>query len=64
MEEFRKMLDDLALVNLKSDKGWFTWTNDRRADSLVQVRLDRFVTSASWLNKVHFLTTKVVRQGS
>ncbi|MBA0579565.1 hypothetical protein Gorai_021818 [Gossypium raimondii] len=29
MEEFERVLDELALVDIKIDKGWFTWSNNR-----------------------------------
>ncbi|MBA0568742.1 hypothetical protein Golob_006212 [Gossypium lobatum] len=29
MDNFRIIMDDLALVDVKPDKGWFTWTNNR-----------------------------------
>ncbi|KAG8501154.1 hypothetical protein CXB51_003250 [Gossypium anomalum] len=29
MNNFQEVIDELALVDLKSDKGWFMWTNNR-----------------------------------
>lgn len=29
MNEFKGVANELALVDVKSDKGWFTWTNSR-----------------------------------
>ncbi|KAK8260280.1 hypothetical protein V6Z12_D13G111600 [Gossypium hirsutum] len=46
MEEFERVLDELALVDIKIDKGWFTW----------------FIGSTSWVEKMFFLSIEVVRQ--
>ncbi|KAH1046816.1 hypothetical protein J1N35_037600, partial [Gossypium stocksii] len=62
MDEFEKVLDELALVDIKTDKGWFTWSNNRDGPGFVKERLDRFVVSASEVEKISFLSTEVVRQ--
>lgn len=36
MEEFRKAVDDLALTDMKLDRGWFTWSNNRRGLGLIK----------------------------
>lgn len=50
MEAFRKVADDLALTDMKLDRGWFTWSNNRKGMGLVKERLDRFLVSTSWLS--------------
>lgn len=64
MKDFKKVMDDLALVDVKLDKGWFTWSNNRKGHGLVKERLDRFFVSMSWLGYILFLASNVVRQAS
>ncbi|KAH1046804.1 hypothetical protein J1N35_037588 [Gossypium stocksii] len=52
MEDFCSVLDDLSLVDIKPDKGWFTWSNNREEPGLVRERLDRFVASVGSLEKM------------
>ncbi|MBA0549359.1 hypothetical protein Golob_020395 [Gossypium lobatum] len=54
MEEFGKVLDELALIDIKPDKGWLTWSNIRDGSSFVKEILDRFVVSASGVEKMSF----------
>ncbi|MBA0846777.1 hypothetical protein Goshw_007176, partial [Gossypium schwendimanii] len=46
MEKFGKAMDELALIDIKPDKGWFMWSNIRDGSSIVKERLDRFMVSA------------------
>ncbi|PPR87341.1 hypothetical protein GOBAR_AA33348 [Gossypium barbadense] len=62
MKVFEKVFNEMALVDVKKDKGWFTWSNNRDGSRFVKERLDRFVISASWVEKVPFTSTEVVRQ--
>lgn len=64
MDEFREVVNGLALVDIKPNKRWFTWSNNRRGGSLVKERLDRYLVSTSWIGKVPFLFTTVLRQAS
>lgn len=64
MGDFKGVVNELALVDIKKDQGWFTWTNNRRGGSLVKECLDRFLVLANWLRKVPFLSTTVLRQAS
>lgn len=64
MEDFRKVMDDMAVVDIKSDRGWFTWSNSRRGTGLVHERLDRFFVSSSWLKNVSVLATDLIRQAN
>ncbi|MBA0787451.1 hypothetical protein Gotri_027919 [Gossypium trilobum] len=48
MDNFRKVLNDLGLVDIKPDNGWFTWTNNRDGDRVVKERLDKFMVSPNW----------------
>ncbi|KAG4109653.1 hypothetical protein ERO13_1Z049587v2, partial [Gossypium hirsutum] len=45
MEDFREILEELSLMNVKTFNGWFTWSNNRDGNGLVKERLDRFVIS-------------------
>ncbi|KAH1114481.1 hypothetical protein J1N35_007859 [Gossypium stocksii] len=36
MKEFEKVLDEMALVDVKTDKGWFTWSNNRDGSGFVR----------------------------
>ncbi|KAA3487553.1 reverse transcriptase [Gossypium australe] len=62
MEEFGKVLDELALIDIKPNKGWFTWSSIRDGSSFVKETLDRFVVLASGVEKMSFLSTYVVRR--
>ncbi|PPD99533.1 hypothetical protein GOBAR_DD03446 [Gossypium barbadense] len=62
MNEFKDVMDDMALVDIKPDSGWFTWVNNRNEGSLIKERLDRFLTSVSVVENFPFIATKVVRQ--
>ncbi|KAA3483591.1 reverse transcriptase [Gossypium australe] len=55
-------MDDLALVDIKPDSGWFTWVNNRSGGSLIKERIDRFLSSVSLVENFPFIATKVVRQ--
>ncbi|MFQ6659288.1 hypothetical protein Gotur_028236 [Gossypium turneri] len=62
MNEFKDVMDEMALVDIKPDSGWFTWVNNRNEGSLIKERLDRFLTSVSVVENFPFIATKVVRQ--
>ncbi|KAK8305753.1 hypothetical protein V6Z11_D03G082300 [Gossypium hirsutum] len=62
MNEFKDIMDDLALIDIKPNRGWFTWVNNRSGGSLIKKRLDRFLTSVSMIEKFPFIATSVVRQ--
>lgn len=64
MEDFRKVIEEMALVDIKPDNGWFTWSNNRCGFGLMHERLDRFFTSIGWLQEVSFLATGVIRQAN
>lgn len=49
------------MVDIKLDRGWYTWTNNRTSDRLVKERIDRFFASKGWL-EVSFLSNEVVQQ--
>ncbi|XP_012435352.2 uncharacterized protein LOC105761970 [Gossypium raimondii] len=55
-------MDDLALMDTKPDSGWFTWVKNRKEESLIKERLDRFLTSVAVVENFPFIATKVVRQ--
>ncbi|MBA0552383.1 hypothetical protein Golob_023199, partial [Gossypium lobatum] len=40
IDDFQAIVDELLLVDLKTDKGWFTWVNNNEGDALVKERLD------------------------
>ncbi|MBA0868970.1 hypothetical protein Goshw_021310 [Gossypium schwendimanii] len=50
MEDFREIIDELSMVDLKTDNGWFTWVNNREGKAMVKERLDRFLMSANDVN--------------
>lgn len=62
MEEFQKVVSDMALVDVKLNCGWFIWSNNRRGLGLLRERLDRFLISSRWLSKVSFLASEVIHQ--
>ncbi|KAK8346444.1 hypothetical protein V6Z12_A07G216000 [Gossypium hirsutum] len=64
MEDFRSIVDELLMVDLKTDNGWFTWVNNREGTARVKERLDRFLMFANAVNSFSFLETRVIRQSS
>lgn len=62
IEDFRRVINDMLLVDVKPDHGWFTWSNNKRGKGLVKGRIDRFLVSSSWLSEVPFLASEVVRE--
>ncbi|TYH01231.1 hypothetical protein ES288_A09G041400v1 [Gossypium darwinii] len=62
MNDFKAVLDDLALVDIKPDSGWFTWVNNRSGGGLIKERIDRFLSSVSLVENFPFIATKVVKQ--
>ncbi|PPR99205.1 hypothetical protein GOBAR_AA21467 [Gossypium barbadense] len=64
IDEFREVMEELALVDIKTDKGQFTWVNNREGFNMIKERLDRFLISANAIDNLHFLATNVVRQAN
>lgn len=62
MNEFEDILDELALVDVKTSDGWFMWSNNREGANLIKERLDGFLVSEDLIGKLPFITTKVVCQ--
>ncbi|XP_017614083.1 uncharacterized protein LOC108459248 [Gossypium arboreum] len=62
MDEFSDILDELALIDIKTSNGCFTWSNNREGANLVKERLDRFLISKDMIKKLPFITTKVMHQ--
>ncbi|TYJ37050.1 hypothetical protein E1A91_A05G349500v1, partial [Gossypium mustelinum] len=62
MDDFCDVLEELSLTDVKTPNGWFTWTNNREGTRLVKERLDRFVISDEFMEKMSFLTSQIVRQ--
>ncbi|PPS07048.1 hypothetical protein GOBAR_AA13599 [Gossypium barbadense] len=62
MNDFKEVMDELALVDIKFDSGWFTWVNNRSGNGLIKERIDRFLSSVSVVENFPFIATKVVRQ--
>ncbi|PPD94156.1 hypothetical protein GOBAR_DD08819 [Gossypium barbadense] len=61
-EEFKDVLEELSLIDIKTDKGWFTWVNNWNGNNMVKERLDRLLISANAIDNFPFLVTIVVRQ--
>lgn len=64
MDEFSKVTEDLALTDVKPDRGWFMWSNNKMGSRLVWERLDRFLVLTSWLSSVPFLASYIVCQAN
>ncbi|PPS08704.1 hypothetical protein GOBAR_AA11928 [Gossypium barbadense] len=58
MDDFRAVVDELSLVDLKTDNGWFTWVNNREGTAMVKERLDHFLISANDVASFPFIETK------
>ncbi|KAK5845401.1 hypothetical protein PVK06_001583 [Gossypium arboreum] len=61
MDDFREVIDELSLVDLKIDNGWFKWVNNREGTVMVKERLDHFLISESEVDSFSFIETKVIR---
>ncbi|KAK5811812.1 hypothetical protein PVK06_027185 [Gossypium arboreum] len=55
-----KSKEELNLTDVKTCNGWFTWTINRDGNRLVKERMDRFVFSDVFLEKMPFLTSYIV----
>jgi len=44
-ETFREWIENNRLIDIHTRNGLFTWTNKRRMENNIVVRLDRFLTS-------------------
>ncbi|PPR86907.1 hypothetical protein GOBAR_AA33783 [Gossypium barbadense] len=64
MVDFDEIVDELSLVDLKTNNGWFTWVNNRECMTIVKERLDRFMILANEVTKFPFIETKVIRQSN
>ncbi|KAG8489455.1 hypothetical protein CXB51_017838 [Gossypium anomalum] len=62
MEDFREIIDEFLMVDLKIDNGWFTWVNNKEGTTMVKERLDRFLMSTNDVASFPFMETKVIRQ--
>ncbi|MBA0726507.1 hypothetical protein Golax_002331 [Gossypium laxum] len=62
MEEFRDVKEELTLVDIKTNKGLFTWVNNREGNNMVKERLDTFLIFANAIDNFPFFATNVVRQ--
>ncbi|KAG8503437.1 hypothetical protein CXB51_001595 [Gossypium anomalum] len=58
MDDFCEIVDELSLVDLKIDNGWFTWVNNREGIAMVKERLDHFIIPANDVTKFPFIETK------
>ncbi|XP_017604816.1 uncharacterized protein LOC108451662 [Gossypium arboreum] len=61
MEDFHLVADELSMVDLKIDNGWFTWVNNREGIARVKEILDRFLMSTNDVNSFTFLETRAIR---
>ncbi|KAK5825742.1 uncharacterized protein LOC128293787 [Gossypium arboreum] len=64
MDDFREVIDELSLVDLKTDNGWFTWVNNRKGSTIVKERLDLFFDLGKCVHSFPFIETKVIRQSN
>ncbi|KAK5802673.1 hypothetical protein PVK06_030286 [Gossypium arboreum] len=64
MDDFCEIIDELPLVDLKTNNEWFTWVNNKDGDAMVKERLDRFMILANDITKFPFIVTKVIRQSN
>ncbi|TYH01222.1 hypothetical protein ES288_A09G040500v1 [Gossypium darwinii] len=64
MEDFREVVYEFSMADLKTDNGWFTWVNNREGTALVKERVDRFLMSANDVARFPFVETKVIHQST
>ncbi|XP_050212910.1 uncharacterized protein LOC126664524 [Mercurialis annua] len=48
MASFRDAMDTCSVVDLGHSGGTYTWSNGRKNNDLVQIRLDRFLSNNQW----------------
>ncbi|TYG70857.1 hypothetical protein ES288_D05G347900v1 [Gossypium darwinii] len=62
INDFKDIIDEMDLVDIKPDKGWFTWVNNREGSCMIKERLDRFLTSVSAIDYFPYMAASFVRQ--
>lgn len=55
IHNFLNALDDCSLRDMGCKGACFTWERGRTPDSLIQERLDRFITCSSWCSSFLYL---------
>ncbi|MBA0795979.1 hypothetical protein Gohar_006793 [Gossypium harknessii] len=60
MEDFREVVDELSMVDLKTNNGWFTGVNNREGTTMVKERLDHFLKSSNGVASFLFFENKVI----
>lgn len=50
MQEFREMIDDCGLADLRCKGDLFTWSNRRSGNEIILARLDRYFGNLEWTN--------------
>ncbi|MBA0822140.1 hypothetical protein Goarm_018954, partial [Gossypium armourianum] len=63
-EEFKDVLEELALVDIKADRGWFTWVNNSEGNDMVKEKPDHFVMSANAITDFPFISPNMIRQAN
>ncbi|KAA3473667.1 reverse transcriptase [Gossypium australe] len=43
MDEFRDVMEELTLVDMKTDKDWFTWVNNHDGNNMLVARIDKLI---------------------
>ncbi|KAG8501141.1 hypothetical protein CXB51_003229 [Gossypium anomalum] len=62
IEDFREVLEELVLVDIKHSRVWFTWVNNMDDNALVKEHLDCFVMSSNAACIFPFIDANVIRQ--
>ncbi|MBA0579571.1 hypothetical protein Gorai_021824 [Gossypium raimondii] len=62
MDDFCEVMEELSLVDIKTNNGWFTWVNNREMMNMVTERLDMILVLNDSIGNMSYLVTKVVRQ--
>ncbi|KAK8260291.1 hypothetical protein V6Z11_D13G112700 [Gossypium hirsutum] len=55
-------MEELSLVDIKTNNGWFTWVNNREMMNMVTERLDMILVLNDSIGNMSYLVTKMVRQ--
>ncbi|PPD87370.1 hypothetical protein GOBAR_DD15693 [Gossypium barbadense] len=62
--DFREVVDELSMVDLKTNNRWFTWVNNREGTTMAKERLDHFLMSSNGVASFLFMETKVICQST
>lgn len=64
IDQFNSVIEDLALTELPTSRGVFTWSNKSRGNSLIRSKLDKILVSEELLVKWPTASTELFNGGT